>query len=327
MTGAASLALIADPRLAFLVLVFAAVFSVGQAVHGLVSVGAARRAVNRRLATAEGTNSLSELVVELRKQRGFNAHGEAIVSWAWLADLLVRSGLVFRPRRWSAIGAGLAAGCAAAVFAVSHNLIFALLAAPIGAAAGAFAFLKFTASARAKKIALQLPPALEVIVRSLEAGHPVPTAVSLVGRELSDPLGSEFGMAADEIAYGATLEQAVARIADRCRHPDVDLFAATIRLQERSGGNLTGLLKMVARTVRERLKMRLKIKAAASEGRTSAIILTSAPICVFLMLQVMSPHFYGDVIGERPIQIGLTGMAIWMFIGNLIMRRMIDMRI
>ena len=77
-------------------------------------------------------------------------------------------------------------------------------------------------------------------------------------------------MAADEIAYGATLEQAVARIADRCRHPDVDLFAATIRLQEKAGGNLTGLLKMLARTVRERHKMRLKIRAASSEGRHRA---------------------------------------------------------
>jgi tight adherence protein B len=119
----------------------------------------------------------------------------------------------------------------------------------------------------------------------------------------------------------------VARIADRCRHPDIDLFAANIRLQERAGGNLTGLLKMLASTVRNRLKMRMKIKAASSEGRASAIILTSAPICVFLLLTVMSPHFYGDVINERPIQIGLAIMGTWMFIGNMVMRKMIDMRI
>jgi tight adherence protein B len=72
-----------------------------------------------------------------------------------------------------------------------------------------------------------------VIVRSLEAGHPVPGAVALVGREMPDPVGTEFGMAADEIAYGATLEQAVERMAERCRHPDLDLFAATVRLQRR----------------------------------------------------------------------------------------------
>src|SRR5204862_84670 len=83
----------------------------------------------------------------------------------------------------------------------------------------------------------------------LEAGHPVPVAIALVGKEMADPIGSEFGMTADEIAYGATLSQAIERMSDRCRHADVDLFAATVRLQERAGGNLTNLLKLNASTV------------------------------------------------------------------------------
>lgn len=138
-------------------------------------------------------------------------------------------------------------------------------------------FLKFKVGKRNTALGHQLPQALDIIVRSLEAGHPVPTAVTLVGREMSDPIGTEFGMAADEIAYGATLEQAVERMSERCQHPDIDLFAATVRLQEKTGGNLTGLLKLNANTVRERHKMRLKIKAASSEGRASAMILTAAP--------------------------------------------------
>jgi tight adherence protein B len=316
-----------DARAAFLVLVFATVFSVCQAGWGLVRVGTAKRKVNQRLAIADRTTSLGELVIELRKQRGLNEKGQRIISWSWLSDLIVRSGEPFQPRRWVLMIAAEAAIVGLIVFILSHSLIFAPLAALASALVVPLAYLKFRAGRRAKMLALQLPNALEVVVRSLEAGHPVPTAVALVGRELPDPIGSEFGMAADEIAYGATLEQAVARMADRCRHPDIDLFAATIRLQERAGGNLTGLLKMVARTVRERLKMRLKIKAASSEGRASAIILTAAPICVFLMLTVMSPHFYGDVINERPIQIGLAILGGWMLLGNLVMRKMIDMRI
>jgi len=316
-----------DPRAAFLVLVFATVFSIGQVAWGLMSVGHAKRKVNRRLAVVDRTASLGELVVELRKQRGLNEKGQRIVSWAWLSDLLVRSGLHFQPRRWVMLIAALAIGAGVLGLLLFHSPLMALAAAALAVVVLPLAYLNFIAARRAKQLGLQLPNALEVIVRSLEAGHPVPTAVALVGRELPDPIGSEFGMAADEIAYGATLEQAVARVADRCRHPDVDLFAATIRLQERAGGNLTGLLKMVARTVRERLKMRLKIKAASSEGRASAIILTAAPICVFLMLTVMSPHFYGDVINERPVQLGLAIMGGWMFLGNLVMRKMIDMRI
>lgn len=316
-----------DPSIAFYVLVFAAVFTAGQAAYGLLSVGVARRAVNKRLATVERTSGLGDLVLELRKQRGLAADGNSLFSWAWVSDLVLRSGVAYDPRRWSLVATGLGFTLALVAWMVSKNLAVGLVSGVAGAVILPILYLNFMAGARAKKLGQQLPQALEVIVRSLEAGHPVPTAVALVGREMPDPIGSEFGMAADEIAYGATLEQAVGRIADRCKQMDIDLFAATIRLQERAGGNLTGLLKMLAHTVRERQKMRLKIKAASSEGRASAIILTAAPICVFVLLQVASPHFYGDVINKRPTQIGLTGFGIWMFIGNMVMRKMIDMRI
>jgi len=316
-----------DPVWIFLVLIFATVFSFGQAVWGMVSARQARRVVNKRLATAERTGSLGELVLELRKQRGLTEDGRSIFSWAWLADLVIRSGVTVDPRRWAlAIAGAVLAGGFAGLFFL-HNIFAALGGAVLFGVGGPLGYLTFQAGARTKAISLQLPNALEVMVRSLEAGHPIPTAINLVGRELPDPVGSEFGMAADEIAYGATLEQAVARIADRCRHPDVDLFAAAIRLQEKAGGNLVGLLKMLARTVRERHKMRLKIRAASSEGRMSAYILTAAPIVCFIFINVAQPAYYAGVLHARFIQIGLGCLVALLVTGNLIMRRMIDMRI
>jgi len=316
-----------DPRLIFMFLVFATVFSFGQAAWGLFGARQTRRAVNRRLATAERTGSLGELVLELRKQRGITEDGRSIFSWGWLADLVMRSGVRVEPQRWALmIGAVVLGGGVGGLFLL-HNPIFAVGGALALGIGGPLAYLNFQAASRAKKIGLQLPQALEVMVRSLEAGHPIPTSISLVGRELPDPIGSEFGMAADEIAYGATLEQAVARIADRCRHQDVDLFAASIRLQEKTGGNLTGLLKTLARTVRERHKMRLKIRAASSEGRMSAYILTAAPVVCFLFINIAQPHYYADVIHTRFIQIGMGVLGGLIVTGNLIMRRMIDMRI
>jgi tight adherence protein B len=316
-----------DPRLGFFLLIFAAVFSFGQAMWGLVSVGQARRAVNRRLATAERTGSLGDLVLELRKQRGLTEDGRSVFSWAWLADLVIRSGVFVEPRRWALfITCAVLVGGLLGLYLV-HNVFAALGGALIMGIGGPIGYLNFMAARRAKGLSLQLPNALEVMVRSLEAGHPIPTAISLVGREMPDPIGSEFGMAADEIAYGATLEQAVGRIADRCRHPDVDLFAAAIRLQEKAGGNLTNLLKMLATTVRERLKMRLKIKAASSEGRVSAYILTAAPIVCFIFINVSNHHYYADVLHARFIQIGLGILGGLLLTGNLVMRKMIDMRI
>ena len=316
-----------DPHWIFLFLVFATVFSFGQAAWGLVGVGRAKRAVNKRLATAERTGSLGELVLELRKQRGFGEDGKSIFSWAWMADLILRSGVAVDVRRWVMVVAGVAVGGGAAALYFSHNIFIALGAAVVAAIGGPFGYLQYLAAKRDKALSQQLPQALEVMVRSLEAGHPIPTSINLVGRELPDPIGSEFGMAADEIAFGATLEQAVGRVADRCRHADVDLFAAAIRLQEKAGGNLTGLLKMLARTVRERSKMRLKIRAASSEGRMSAYILTAAPICCFIFVNVSQPHYYGDLLKVRFVQIGLACLCGLLVAGNLVMKRMINMRI
>ena len=314
-----------DPRTAIFILIFAAVFSAGQAAWGLLTAGATRRAMTRRLAVAERVGSLGELVIELRKQRGLSEDGQA--GAGFLADLVLRSGVPFEPRKWVLYAVVLGLVGAMLVFSLTHQVI---IAAPAGIASALLLpliYLKFEAGRRAKTLGEQLPTALEIVVRSLEAGHPVPTAVALVGAEMPDPIGSEFGMAADEIAYGATLEQAVDNIAGRCRHPDFDLFSTTIRLQDRSGGNLTGLLKMNAHTIRERQKMRLKIRAASAEGRTSALILTSTPFIVFGFLEAVRPEFYGGVMHERVVQLGLMGLGVWMLIGNLVMRRMIDMRI
>ena len=316
-----------DSHLVFLILVFAAVFTFGQAVIGLVSVATQKRKVNKRLKVAERVDGVAALVMELRKQRGLNANGERGKRLRWLSNLIIASGLAYNPRKWAlyAVLAGMVGGMAAAV--LTKNPILFPAGALLFGVGGPIFYLKMMAGKRAKALGFQLPQALEIIVRSLEAGHPVPTAINLVGREMVDPIGSEFGMAADEIAFGATMEQAIERMSERCQHPDVDLFAATVRLQAGTGGNLTGLLKLNASTVRERHKMRLKIQAASSEGRASALILTSAPFVSMGFIMISSPHFYGDVIHEPIVKWGLTGLGIWMFLGNLVMRRMIDLRL
>jgi tight adherence protein B len=314
-----------DVQTAYLILVFAAVFAAAQAATGLLRTARVKRQVNRRLVVAERMGGIAELVVELRKQRGLGVNGDR--TGAWFADLILRSGLSYDPRRWAMAAGGAALAGAVLAFFVTRQLLAIPLGALLLGVAGPIMFLKLMAARRTTALGHQLPQALEIVVRSLEAGHPVPTAIALVGREMADPIGTEFGMASDEIAYGATLEQAIERMSQRCQHPDVDLFAATVRLQERAGGNLTGLLKLNASTVRERHRMRLKIKAATAEGRMSAVILTAAPLVTGAALSLISPKFYGDVIHEPFIQTGLAGMAVWIFIGNLVMRRMVDMRI
>ncbi|MDB5442944.1 MAG: tadB [Phenylobacterium sp.] len=311
----------------FMILVFAAVFTAAQAAIGLLSTVTERRKLTQRLKVAERVEGISALVIELRKQRGLTASGERAGRLQWLSNLIVASGLPYDQKKWLTYAGAAALIAGMGGFVLAHTPLAIPVGALLGGAGLPVFYLKFVAGRRAKALGFQLPQALEIIVRSLEAGHPVPTAIALVGREMNDPVGSEFGMAADEIAYGATLGQAVERMAERCQHPDVDLFSATVRLQEKAGGNLTGLLKLNAATVRDRHKMRLKIKAASAEGRASAMILTSAPFVAFGLVNLTNPHFYGDVINEPMVRYGLVGLLGWMGVGNLVMRKMIDMRL
>ena len=316
-----------DARTIVMVMIAAAVFAGVQGLVGVFSVATQKRQVNRRLKVGEKVEGISALVVELRKRRGLSASGARGERLRWLSNLIVASGLPYDQKKWlTYVIAAAVLGSVGVGIATRMPLGF-LGGAVLGGVLLPLGVLKFKAGKRNAALGHQLPQALDIIVRSLEAGHPVPAAVALVGREMADPIGTEFGMAADEIAYGATLEKAVERMSERCQHGDVDLFAATVRLQERTGGNLTGLLKLNANTVRDRHKMRLKIKAASSEGRASAMILTSAPFIAVGMIMLISPKFYGDVINEPVVKYGLGIVLFWIFLGNVIMRRMIDMRL
>jgi tight adherence protein B len=319
--------LVVDARLVVMVMIAAAVFAGVQGLVGMLSVATQKRKLNQRLRIGEKVEGVSALVVELRKRRGLTSAGGRSARLRWLSDLIVASGLPYDQRKWLLYLGASTALASVLVGMLTHTPVGFVGGALLGGVIAPLGLLKVKAGKRAAALGLQLPQALDIIVRSLEAGHPVPSAVSLVGRELPDPIGTEFGMAADEISYGATLEQAIERMSERCQHPDVDLFAATVRLQEKTGGNLTGLLKLNAHTVRDRHKMRLKIKAASSEGRASAMILTSAPFIAVGFIMISSPSFYGDVIDEPLVKYGLAAVGFWIFLGNMIMRRMIDMRL
>jgi tight adherence protein B len=187
--------------------------------------------------------------------------------------------------------------------------------------------LRFLRGRRHRKFGMLFPDAIDVIVRSLRAGHPVPIAIQMVGREMPDPIGSEFGMVADEITYGADLETALRNMYFRVGQEDMPLFVTAVAIQGSTGGNLSEILGSLSAVIRLRFKMRRKIKALASEGRFSALLLSSLPIAMFLILQMMSPEFYGSVWHIEATKIALGAAGAWMLVGNLIMHKMINFKV
>jgi len=308
-------------------LAFAAAVLFLQAILGFGKQASRRiRLANDRLRRIAKSGNEGEALGQLRRARSMTSEGHIAGFNIRIAQLVMQSGLSLGPYGFYYASLGMAASFGFMGFLVKGTPIWAAIGFAIGSIFPALA-LSVLVKRRRKKAVSQLPDALDVIIRSLAAGHPVPVAMALVAREMPDPIGSEFGIASDEVSYGSTISAAVQKLSDRIGHEDFELFSAMIRLQERTGGNLAELLRSNAKTIRDRQKMRLKIKAASAEGRMSALILNAAPILLFISVNKMSPEFYGDVKDNPVITYSLWGVVIWMAIGNLVMRRMINFKI
>lgn len=316
-----------SPQVLIYGLIFCAGFLALQVMIGAGRQAAVRvKLANDRLRRMKSNDSQAAVLSKMKRSRGLDEEDQIQVFMEWLGRMVVQSGLPLGRHGIYYVIVGLTVLCAAALGLIKGNLLWAFAGGVVGFLAP-ICVLKYLVKSRRNKAVTQLPEALDVIIRSLGAGHPVPVAMSLVAREMPDPIGSEFGIASDEIAFGSSISAAVQRLTERVGHEDFELFAAMIRLQERTGGNLAELLASNAKTIRDRQRMRLKIKAASAEGRMSALILNIAPLLMFLCVKKVAPDFYGDVEGNPILTYSLWGVVIWMGIGNLVMRKMINFKI
>jgi len=149
----------------------------------------------------------------------------------------------------------------------------------------------------------------------------------MVAREMGDPVGTEFGMLADEVTYGSDLETAMRNLLFRVGQDDLPLFVTAVSIQGSTGGNLSEILSNLSRVIRERFKMRRKIRALSSEGRFSALALSAMPVLFFGIVNIASPEYYGGIIHLQITQVCLGIAGGWMLFGNLIMKNMINFKV
>jgi tight adherence protein B len=263
----------------------------------------------------------------LRRERGLTSGGEYRLPLVSFNKLVLQSGLTIGFGRLILFVIIGMIGAFAATMAFEGNLLHAFVAALFSGFVLPFMVLRFLRSRRQKKFAAQFPDAIDIIVRSLRAGHPVPIALNMVARELGDPIGSEFGTVTDEITYGADLESAMRNLYFRVGTDDLPLFVTAVAIQGSTGGNLGEILENLSGVIRQRFKMRRKIHALAAEGRASALILSSLPIGMFAVINFLVPSFYASVWGEDLTKIALVLAACWMGVGNFIMYRMVNFKI
>jgi tight adherence protein B len=286
-----------------------------------------RKNVNRRLKISQSQPDREAILIQLRRERGLTSDGLFSFGMQWLNRLMLESGMARGPLKLTLaalIGGG---GAFFGVMTLTASLLPASGAGLFAALLFPFVTLVVARKRRHGKFGAQFPDAMDIIVRSLRAGHPVPVAIGLVAQELADPIGTEFGIAADEVTYGADVETAMRNLYFRVGQEDLPLFVTAVAIQGSTGGNLSEILSNLSAVIRQRFKMRRKIRALAAEGKFSALFLSGLPIAVFFLLNIMTPDYYASIWKYDLTKIGLGIAAGWMLMGNVLMYKMCNFRI
>ncbi|MGX5846816.1 type II secretion system F family protein [Mesorhizobium sp. PL10] len=284
-----------------------------------------RLAINRRMKLQENKISQEQVLIQLRKERGLDA-GTSLFSPDRFRALRTQSGMVMPLPKFLTITTGVALALMLTALWYGLPLLLAILLFVMLAPLLPVLVLRSKRNRRVKRFGVQLPEALELITRGLKAGHPVPVAISMVSREMPDPIGTEFGVVSDEVTYGSDLVSALNSLFDRVGQEDLPLFVTAVSIQTSSGGNLREILDGLSTTIRERGKLRRKVRAISTEGRMSAYILTAVPALLFAAIMVMMPQFYQSVWGVPKTWYLLGGSVTWLMLGNIIMFKMSNFR-
>ena len=190
-----------------------------------------------------------------------------------------------------------------------------------------FLILKIRADRQRTKFSEQLPDAINLITRGLQAGHPVSVAFNLVAREMPDPIGGEFGAVVDEISFGRDREEALRDIGQRYPDPDFRFFLAAVEMQRETGGNLVGILDNLTKIIRERRHMKKKAWAVSAEGRLTLLIVGALPYLLGAYLFFTNPDFFlgsADHPSFWPLMIG--AWVLWL-LGVIWIWRMVNIKV
>jgi len=286
-----------------------------------------RGAVNRRLLLSTQAASAQEVFETLKRERGLT--GVDNKNFAYLNDLILQSGLRLDTKLTIAV-AFLLGLLFFFLFGLAFG--FGLLSFIFSAMFAAVSMVLFLTLMRRKRIARfsdQLPDAIDVIVRGVKSGYPFTVALGLVAKEMSDPIGTEFGMTSDEISFGSDTGIALDNLFHRVGHEDLLYLIMSLKTQTQTGGNLAEILSRLARLLRERAVLRLKVRAISAEGRLSAVFLTAMPFVLFGAVSFMRPdYFFNEVVLNHPLTVPalITGLGM-LGMGNIIIYRMVNFKV
>ncbi len=237
---------------------------------------------------------------------------------------IAQAGLAWSFKYYLILSVLLAAGSAFAYWLSGMPSIgLPMVAITMGLGAPKF-ILRFRCKRRVNKFISLFPDALDVIVRGIRSGLPVGECITVIGREMPDPVGVEFRLLSESQRLGVGLDEALRRATERVPNQELRFFAIVLSIQQQTGGNLADTLSKLSDVLRMRKRMRDKVQAMSSEAKSSAGIIGSLPFAVSGLLALIAPEYIGLLFttdtGHILIGIGLGVMSLGIFV----MRQMIN---
>ena len=276
---------------------------------------------NARMDAGRRRKSIQETLKELEDRQKAKAKQSKAPP---LVLRMQQAGLDWSKRTFALISAA----CGVVAFVIAWLLGAPLYAALALGVAGLLGFprwlVNFLRKRRLRRFIDEFANAVDVIVRGVKAGLPLNDCIRIIANEAAEPVRSEFRVIAETQAVGLTLSEAVARLPDRVPTPEANFFAIVIAIQQRAGGNLAEALGNLSRVLRERRQMKGKINAMSMEAKASAFIIGSLPVVVMVLVWLSSPDYIMLLFTDRLGNLILGASMVWMTIGVLVMRKMIN---
>lgn len=284
--------------------------------------------VNRRLDMLDKGGNREQVLDQLRKEMSQHMKSQSIPIYSMLATKAQKANIAFTPSQ--IILLMLAVSGAALVmltFLTDVALAIRVLVALLMGVGGVYVWINGKATKRMAMLGEQLPEAVELMVRSLRVGHPFSNAISIVAREVPDPLGTEMGMISDEAAYGRDMGETLKAMAERLDNQDMRFLAVAVTIQQTSGGNLAEILDGLSKVIRARFRLFRRVNAITAEAKWSGKLLSGFPILALVGINLVEPEYFDEVM-ESPMFIpACLVVAVFLVLNLIVMRALVDIKV
>ncbi|MEQ1949423.1 MAG: type II secretion system F family protein [Bryobacteraceae bacterium] len=190
-----------------------------------------------------------------------------------------------------------------------------------------YLWLTFRRQHRLAEFEEQFPDALDFLARAMRAGHAFSVGLELLPEETSGPVSQEFRRVYHEQSLGSSLEMTLKNLAERVPSVDVKFFVAAVLVQRETGGNLSEILMQLSGVIRERFELKSQVRAASAHGRLTGAVLVVLPIIMVLALLIVAPGYLESMAADRAGRYLVVGAIISQFIGFLVIRRIIHIKV